>query len=62
MLKMIFIIGGALLIVAAIISLFISVKRTPSSLRGYYGFWYIIISILATIGGAALITTGILFF
>ena len=53
------IIIGAVLIVAAIVSLIVSIARTPDHLQGYYGVMYVVLTVIGIIGGAGLIVFGI---
>ena len=45
---------GIIILVAVIVSFIISVTRTPDNLRGYYGLWYFIISVIAIIAALLL--------
>ena len=47
--------AGIALIIGTLISVFCSVTKTPVNLRGYYGFFYTIISLGGLIGGIALV-------
>ena len=51
---------GAALAVAAVILTIIAIVRTPRTLRGYYGVMYVALAVAAGVGGAALITFGIM--
>ena len=53
------IIIGALVIVAAVISVLIARNLTPSNLRGFYGNFYWLIAALAIVVGAYLIISNI---
>lgn len=47
--------AGIALIIGTLISAFCSITRTPENLRGFYGFFYAIISLGGLIGGIALV-------
>lgn len=47
--------AGIALIIGTLISVFCSVTKTPVNLRGFYGFFYTIISLGGLIGGIALV-------
>ena len=51
---------GAALAVAAVVLTIIAIVRTPRTLRGYYGVMYVALAVADGIGGAALITFGIM--
>jgi hypothetical protein len=55
MMTIIMLIIGIALVLGTIGSLFGSVSRTPENLRGFYGFFYSLISLTGLIGGSALI-------
>ena len=55
MTNVIMLLAGIALIVGTIISVISSVTRTPENLRGFYGFFYAIISLGGLIGGIALV-------
>ena len=55
MMTIIMIIIGIELILGTIGSLFGSISRTPENLRGFYGFFYTIISLTGLIGGISLV-------
>lgn len=55
MMTIIMLIIGIALVLGTIGSLFGSVSRTPENLRGFYGFFYSLISLTGLIGGIALI-------
>jgi hypothetical protein len=46
---------GIIIIIATVISFIISITRTPENLRGFYGLWYFIISVIAIIAAVLLI-------
>ena len=47
--------AGVVLILSTVGSVLWSVSRTPENLRGFYGFFYTIVSMSGFIGGIALI-------
>jgi hypothetical protein len=55
MTKIIMLIAGIALILGTIGSLIGAISKTPENLRGFYGFFYTIISLTGLIGGIALI-------
>ena len=46
---------GLIAIILCGVLLFSSIKRTPKSLRGYYGKYYILLSVLGVICGLVLV-------
>lgn len=46
---------GIVIIVLVILSFIRSIVKTPVSLRGYYGKWYLILSSIGVIAGILLI-------
>ena len=46
---------GIIIIVLVILSFIRSIVRTPDHLRGYYGKWYLILSIIGLVAGLLLI-------
>ena len=52
------IIFGATLIVAAFITLFVCIKRTPHNLRGFYGAMFGVFAAGLVAAGIALVTFG----
>lgn len=55
MTKIIMLIAGIALILGTIGSFIGSISKTPENLRGFYGFFYAIISLTGFIGGIALV-------
>ena len=55
MTKIIMLIVGIALILGTIGSFIGSISKTPENLRGFYGFFYSLISLTGLIGGIALI-------
>jgi hypothetical protein len=55
MTKIIMLIAGIALILGTIGSFIGSISKTPENLRGFYGFFYSLISLTGLIGGIALI-------
>lgn len=54
------IIIGAVLVALAVALTIVAILRTPRTLRGYYGVMYVALAVAAGIGGAALVTFGVL--
>ena len=55
MTKIIMLITGIALILGVITSIIYSICKTPGNLRGFYGFFYALISLGGIIGGILLI-------
>ena len=55
MTKIIMLIAGIALVLGTIGSFIGSISKTPENLRGFYGFFYSIISLTGLIGGISLI-------
>ena len=55
MTKIIMLMAGIALVLGVIISTIISVCKTPINLRGFYGFFYSLISLAGIVGGILLI-------
>ena len=55
MTTIIMLLPGIALVIGTFISVFCSITRTPKNLRGFYGFFYAIISLGGLIGGIALV-------
>lgn len=55
MTKIIMLIVGIALILGTIGSFIGSISKTPENLRGFYGFFYSLISLTGLLGGIALI-------
>lgn len=55
MTKIIMLITGIALILGVITSIIYSICKTPGNLRGFYGFFYALISLSGIIGGILLI-------
>ena len=53
--SIIMLVAGIALILATVASIISSVIKTPVNLRGFYGFFYTLISLSGIIGGIALI-------
>ena len=56
MMTIITLLAGIALIIGTLASVFCSITRTPGNLRGFYGFFYSIISLTGFIGGIALVS------
>ena len=54
------IIIGILLIIGAVISVLISVNKTPQNLKGFYSKFYGFIAFLAIVAGIYVMITGII--
>ena len=54
------IIIGVLIIIGAVISVLISVEKTPQNLKGFYSKFYWFIAVLAIVAGIYLVIVGIL--
>lgn len=54
------IIIGVLLIIGAVISVLISVNKTPQNLKGFYSKFYWFIAFLAIVAGIYVMITGII--
>ena len=55
MMTILMLLAGILLVLGTVAAYAFSISRTPLSLRGFYGFFYFLISIAGLIGGVALI-------
>ena len=55
MTSIIMFLAGIVLFIGTLVSIFCSITRTPENLRGFYGFFYFIISLGGLIGGVALV-------
>ena len=60
MIKLIMILLGVCLVIGTGGAFIKSISETPENLRGFYGFFYTIISIFGVIGGIALIVFGLM--
>ena len=58
--SLISVILGLLIIVGTVTSILYSIGKTPDHLRGYYGFFYGIISVGAFVGGVFLLVSALL--
>ena len=55
MTSIIMFLAGIVLFIGTLVSIFCSITQTPVNLRGFYGFFYSIISLGGLIGGVALV-------
>jgi len=51
---------GILIIIGAVISVLISVEKTPQNLKGFYSKFYWFIAVLAIVAGIYVTVTGII--
>ena len=51
---------GAFLAVISIVVLIISIIRTPTNLRGFYGTMFSVLAVIGLLGGAGLVVFGIM--
>lgn len=53
--SIIMLLAGIILFILTLVSVFCSVTKTPENLRGFYGFFYLIIALGGLIGSIALV-------